>query len=57
MIVSAFISVHASRKSGKIKRVSVLTKLANSLTHLVPDTALIGRMAERGDINVTMDGG
>ena len=29
----------------------------NSLTHLVPDAALIGRMAERGDIIVTMDGG
>ena len=29
----------------------------NSLTHWVPDAALIGRMAEKGDGAVTMDGG
>ena len=29
----------------------------NSLTHWVPDAALIGRMAEKGDEIVTMDGG
>ena len=29
----------------------------NSLTHWVPDAALIGGMAEKGDGIVTMDGG
>ena len=31
--------------------------LQNSLTHWVPDAALIGRMAEKGDWTVTVDGG
>ena len=29
----------------------------NFLTHWVPDVAVIGRMAEKGDWTVTMDGG
>ena len=45
MIVSAFISVHASRKQGKINKASVLTKLPY---YWVPDAALIGRMARKG---------
>ena len=31
VIVSAFFSVHVSRKHGKIKKVSVLTRLPHSL--------------------------
>ena len=54
MIVSAFISVHASRKQGRsIKHQSS----RNSLTHWAPDAALIGGMAEKGNRIVTMDGG
>ena len=54
MAVSAFISVHASRKQERsIKRQSS----QNSLTYWVPNAALIGRIAEKGDGTVTMDGG
>ena len=35
----------------------MLTKLPHSLTHCVSDAGLIGRMVERGDGIVTMDGG
>ena len=54
MIVSAFNSVHASRKQGKIKKASVLTRLPNPM---VPYAALIGRRAERGEGIVRADGG
>ena len=54
MIASPFIPVHASRKQGKINKTSVLTKLPHSL---VPEAALIGRMAQRVDGFVTVDGG
>ena len=43
VIVSAFISVRASRKQGKKNKVSVLTKLP----YWIPDAALIGKMVER----------
>ena len=52
VIVSAFISVRASRKQGKKNKVSVLTKLP----YWIPDAALIGRMVEREDGIVTVDG-
>ena len=54
MIVRAFISVHTSRKQGKINEASVLTKLPHPLA---PDIALVGRVAEGGERIVTADGG
>ena len=52
--MSTFISVHASRKQGKINEASVFMKLPHPLA---PDAALIARVAEGGERIVTADGG
>ena len=49
VIVSAFISIHTSRKQGKINKASILAKLPH------PEAALNGRIAERSEEIGTMD--
>ena len=55
MVVSAFISVHDLSRESRER--SIKRQFSrNSLTLWASDAALIGRMAEKGDGIVTMDG-